>query len=108
MIGIRHLQDPLLQVLASTQHLHRGADHDQHLEALCDTANSSGESHGDIQTQTRARAVRLNIPGVIKFQVKTVQYDLKIKCIGCNQQCDFSNNTILTLFLKGLMATDLQ
>ena len=40
MLGIRHLQD-----------LQRGADHDQHLEALCDTADSLGEGHGGVQTR---------------------------------------------------------
>ena len=40
--------------------------------------NISGESHGDVQTQARARAVRLNIPGVIKFQGKTVRPDIKM------------------------------
>ena len=39
--------------------------------------NISGESHGDVQTQARARAVRLNILGVIKFQGKTVRPENK-------------------------------
>ena len=45
---------------------------------------------------------------IVSLKWKARQCELRIKCDHCQQQCNFSDKLIITLFLMGLQDADLQ